>query len=234
MISDRFEDFSQSLRILIEQKMRFQQLFLIDKDEAVGNLELAMKGVLDSFHSFYDAVRQIDTIDFDFYSHPLCCAVLAIRNAKHHNKANGIRSAHKIAQGNGRQDFLVVDFPAGQGEIGGSFIDHYVSWGDFDMFLSLPPTESRLREGTKDLVKSRIHASLFEEFAESNNVPIRSVFVNIVPIVIGAGSEFMPQLSNYIEPVTTEAKHFAWHFMNIEQADFQNPEFTELGSPLFG
>lgn len=48
MISDRFEDFTQSLRMFIEQKFRFQELFLNDADEAIGNIELACKSMLDT------------------------------------------------------------------------------------------------------------------------------------------------------------------------------------------
>ena len=124
MISDRFEDFAQSLRVFIEQKYRYRELFLIDADEAVGNVELACKSMLDTFASLYDAARAEDQINFDFYGNPLCCAVLAYRNAKHHNKANGIRSAHKHARQNERTDYLCVDFPAGEGEEGGLSLIH--------------------------------------------------------------------------------------------------------------
>lgn len=62
MISDRFEYFAQSLRIFIEQKYRYRELFLIDADEAVGNIELACKSMLDTFASLYDASRAEDQV----------------------------------------------------------------------------------------------------------------------------------------------------------------------------
>lgn len=234
MISDRFEDFAQSLRVFIEQKYRYKDLFLIDADEAVGNIELAFKGILDTFASLYDAARADGQVNFDFYANPLCCAVLAHRNAKHHNKANGIRSAHKHAQQNGRQDYLLVDFPAGEGEEGGAFIDHYVSWSDFCLLLDMPSRDSRLRAGSRELIRNRIHADEFEGFAAQNDAPASTVFINMIPIIIGAGSEFIGALRPHIHARTTEAESFVFNFENVAQADFSKPEYCELPSSIFG
>lgn len=234
MISDRFEDFAQSLRVFIEQKFRYRELFLIDANEAIGNVELACKGMLDTFASLYDAARAEGEVNFDFYGNPLCCAVLAYRNAKHHNKAYGIRSAHKHAQQHGRQDYLLVDFPAGEDEEGGGFIDHYASWSDFCLLLDMPSRESRLRAGSRELIRRRISADKFELFAAQSNAPASTLFVNMIPIIIGAGSEFIGALAPYIRPATTEAKHFVFHFEHVSQADFENPEYTELPSTIFG
>jgi len=234
MISDRFEDFAQSLRVFIEQKIRYQELFMIDADEAVGNVELACKSVLDTFASLYDAARAEPQIDFDFYGSPLCCAVLAYRNAKHHNKANGIRSAHKHARQNERQDYLCVGFPAGEGEEGGSFIDHYASWSDFSMLLDMPAKESRLRAGSRELIRDRIHAAKFENFAIQNEAPLSTVFINMIPIIIGAGSEFIGSLRPYIDQRSIETESAVLNFENVSQADFGNPEYIELPSTLFG
>lgn len=234
MISDRFEDFAQSLRVFIEQKIRFQELFLIDADEAIGNIELACKGMLDTFSSLYDASRAQDDVNFDFYGSPLCCAVLAYRNAKHHNNANGVRSAHKHARQNGRQDYLLVDFPAGDGEEGGGFIDHYASWADFRSLLDMPSRASRLRDGSRELIRNRISADVFENFAAREGVEHERLFINMIPIIIGSGSEFIAELGPHINATTTEARHFVFHFENVEQANFAEPQYTELTSAIFG
>ena len=234
MISDRFEDFAQSLRVFAEQKFKFQQLFLIDAGEAIGNVELACKGMLDAFASLYDVVRTTSEVDFDFYASPLCCCTLAYRNAKHHNQAQGIRSVHRYAQQNGREDYLLVDFPAGEGEEGGGFIDHYASWGDFCALLDMPPQKSRLRANARELIRARVSADKFEHFAAQDEVPVTRIFVNMIPIIIGAGSEFLPRLKAHIRPLSVEAKHFVFHFEEVEQANFAKPEYTELTSAVFG
>lgn len=234
MISDRFEDFAQSLRVFIEQKYRFRELFLIDAGEAIGNVELACKSMLDTFSSLYDASRETPGVDFDFYANPLCCCVLAYRNAKHHNNAHGIRSVHRYAQRNEPEDLLLVDFPAGAGEEGGGFIDHYASWGDFSALLDMPRDQSRLRTNARELIRGRIFAGEFERFAEQDAVPRHRIFINTIPVIIGAGTEFIPQLKPHIQPHSTEAEHFLWHFENVEQADFSRPEYLELSSKVFG
>ena len=233
MISDRFDDFSQSLRVFIEQKIKLQGLLLVDADEAVGNIELACKSMLDTFASLYDAARSSPKVDFDFYASPLCCCVLAYRNAKHHNNACGIRSVYRYAQQNEREDYLLVDFPAGDGEEGGGFIDHYVSWGDFCALLDMPRSQNRLRSNSRQLIRSRIGADEFERFAKEDNVPVDRVFINIIPIIIGAGTEFMPHLKSQVSPQSVEAKHFVFHFEEVEQANFSEPEYMELTSAVF-
>ncbi|WP_310622402.1 hypothetical protein [Flexibacterium corallicola] len=234
MISERFEDFAQSLRVFIEQKYKYQDLFLVDANEAIGNVELACKGILDTFASLYDATRSIPRIKFDFYSSPLCSCVLAYRNAKHHNKAHGIRSVHRHAQQNERRDYLLVNYPAGKGEEGGGFIEHYVSWGDFRELFEMPRQENRLRADAGDLIRGKLSAEEFELFAERGRVSINRIFINMIPVIIGAGSEFVPHLQSYIQPQSTEAEHFLLHFQHVEQANFQKPEYIELSSAIFG
>ena len=144
MISERFEDFAQSLRVFGEQKLRFERLFLIDAMEAVGNVEHAMKGQLDAFHSLYDAAAVNPDVDFNFYANPLCCFVLQYRNAKHHNHAHGIRSVYRYARDNGEEEpYLLVSYPAGPGEEGGDFIDHHISWSNFHDFWTVLLTATR-------------------------------------------------------------------------------------------
>lgn len=56
----------------------------------------------------------------------------------------------------------------------------------------------------------------------------------MIPIIIGAGSEFLPHLKAHIRPLSIEAKHFVLHFEEVEQADFANPQYLELTSSVFG
>lgn len=232
MISDRFEDFSQSLRVFIEQKLRFSHLFPIDAAEAVGNVEHAMKGKLDAFHSLYDAARAHPEVSFDFYANPLCCFVLHYRNAKHHNHAHGVRSAHRYARANGDSEpYLLVDYPAGQEEEGGGFIDHYVSWADFCTYLQTLPTHRR--QHAEDLIRPYISAGDFEKFAHESGYSKSQIFVNVVPIIIGAGSECIGKIKSNITTDSVEAQHFLWHFQSVGMADFKNPNYQELQSDFF-
>ena len=234
MISDRFEDFVQSLRVFGERKMGFMKLFVVDAAEAVGNLEHSCAGMLNSFHSLYDAASAHPSVDFDFYGNPLCCFVLCYRNAKHHNQAHGIRSVYRYAQSNpGRESYMLVDFPAAPEEEGGSFVDHFVSWGDFTSLLDLPRDQSRIRNGTSELLRERLGAGRFEAFSEENGISRRRIFINVIPIIMGAGSEVIPHLKKYITVGSVEAEYFVGHFEEVGVADFTDPQYTELESSCF-
>ena len=98
MISIRFEQLAQAFRVFAEQNLRFRQVFLVDAPEAVGNVDHAIDGILNAFHGLYDAVKQEASDAFDFYGDPLCAFVLRLRNARHHNQANGVRSIYQRAR----------------------------------------------------------------------------------------------------------------------------------------
>jgi hypothetical protein len=93
-ISNVFEDLSQSLRVLLEShyKTHVQGLINVDRAEAVGNVEVALTSVLNSFHSLSDATKKEKSLDINWYGTPELAFVLAIRNARHHNLSNKIRT----------------------------------------------------------------------------------------------------------------------------------------------
>ncbi len=60
LIEHSFEELAQSLRVLLEANWRVNQrgLMLVDRAEAVGNIETAVTSVLNAFHSLYDAIKK--------------------------------------------------------------------------------------------------------------------------------------------------------------------------------
>ncbi|KQB95087.1 hypothetical protein AL073_18200 [Loktanella sp. 1ANDIMAR09] len=75
---------------------------------------------------------------------------------------------------------------------------------------------------------------MFEAFAAQNNAPLSTVYINMIPIIIGTGSEFIGALRPHINAVTTESEAFVSNFENVAQANFSAPEYAELSSSLFG
>ena len=71
LIEHAFEELAQSLRILLEADWRANQggLLMVDRAEAVGNIETALTSVLNALHSLYDAVeKQLGTSPVDWYN----------------------------------------------------------------------------------------------------------------------------------------------------------------------
>jgi len=220
MISESFEDLSQSLRIFLESYWKLGQLLHVDRAEAVGNMEGAFKDVLNSFHSLYDSMQKSPGVSLDWYAAPPLAFVLAIRNAKHHNLSNKIRNIfnyHVFTHQNpsDQSEYLLVDFPAPPEEEGGDCFDFYISWNDIDALLRLPRNTSRLRAGTRELVRNYLHADDFENVAQGEGIPKDRIFINSVPIVLNAGIALSPHLKGGVSAVSTEGKHFAWHFGNV-------------------
>lgn len=51
---------SNTMRMYGEAKFKFEQLILVDKEEAINNLDRAFEAKLEAFHSLYD----VTTSDF--------------------------------------------------------------------------------------------------------------------------------------------------------------------------
>jgi hypothetical protein len=231
MISDRFETLAQAFRVFFEQDLRFRHLFLIDAPEAVGNIDHAIDGILNAFHGLYDTTKVEASDAFDFYGDPLCAFVLRLRNARHHNQANGVRSIYRHARVEDRPvDYLLVSFAAGQGEEGGSFAEHYISWSDILTILALQPEKyaASIAAG-----RDAIGAEKFETWCAANGYSDPQIFINLIPVLSAAGSAFSGSLAKYIRPQSVEAEAFLNIFQNVEPADFSQQDYVELTSAAF-
>ncbi len=119
LIEHAFEELCQSLRILLEADFRANRggLLLVDRAEAVGNIETALTSVLNAFHSLNDAIKkQLGSNPINWYETGPLAVVLAIRNARHHNKANRIRSLYTYHTQEAEriqhmEQFVLVDYP---------------------------------------------------------------------------------------------------------------------------
>ncbi|WP_025998430.1 hypothetical protein [Xanthomonas phaseoli] len=70
-LTDAFDDFSHALRALQEADYRANSgLLVVDRAEAVGNIENAWSSVLSAFHSLYDAMEKDPKSILDWYGHP--------------------------------------------------------------------------------------------------------------------------------------------------------------------
>lgn len=231
MISGRFESLAQAFRLFGEQSFRFRSLFLIDAPEAVGNLDHAIDGILNAFHGLYDAVGIEASDAFSFYDDPLCAFVLRLRNARHHNQANGVRSIYRRARAEASPiDYILINFSAGQGEEDGSFIEHYIAWADVRMALALQPAKfaSSVAAG-----REAIKADLFESWCGEHGYSERQMFVNLIPMLAAAGSACTAPLMRFIQPQSSEAEAFLNLFSTVEPADFSQQEYIELTSAAF-
>lgn len=229
VISARFESLSQAFRVLTEQQFRFRPLFLIDAPEAVGNLDHAIDGILNAFHGLHDAVKLEANNAFNFYGDPMCAFVLRLRNARHHNQANGVRSIYRCARNEDtRVDYLLVDFAAG--EEGGSYGEYHVAWSDILTVLALEPERYAASVAAG---RDAIGAEKFENWCAAHGYSPHQIFINLVPVLAAAGSACTGSLVRYIRPQSVEAEAFLNIFQNVRPANFNRQDYVELTSAVF-
>lgn len=220
------------MRVLVESRFRSNQLFTIDFSEAVGNIENGYTGVLNAFHSLYDAMQK-DGIGsrVDWYGTPELCIILALRNARHHNLCSKVRTIFRyhldcVNPPTQRRRYLMIDFEAG--EEGASTFDVPLSIGDLQALLSLPPSTSRLRAGTSRILNNYINMATIDTRATLVGLSSNDCFFNVVPLIVNAGIALHPHISDFIEHKSIESKHFDFHFREVDPAIPTRHKFQEL------
>lgn len=225
-IGNAFEELSQSLRVLLEANYHAKELIFVDRAEAIGNIETALTNVLNSFHSLYDATnKQLQEKPIDWYKTGSLSFILAIRNARHHNHANRIRTlyTYHLQESENFQtmeQYILIDFPSFEEEA--DTFDVYISWEDIGELISMPKNISKMTVDTCSEIMDYLNSKKFSEYAEMYNLQEGKVFLNIVPLIVNAAIEIVPLIKNYCNSNTTESNTFKELFSNIKPADTIN------------
>jgi hypothetical protein len=230
VVDHAFDDLAHSLRVLLEANYRADGggLLQVDRAEAVGNIETALAGVLNAFHSLYDAIGiQLTRRPIDWYENGPLATMLALRNARHHNKANKILTlynfhARESADPGRMANYVLIDFPAT--EEGGDTFDVFLSWVYFKQFLSMPKKENRLSADTCGLIKEYLGSSKFHSCARHYELTEKSVFFNVVPLIVNVAATITPLINKNITPLSTEGETFLRLFVDLGHADTSHPE----------
>jgi hypothetical protein len=229
MTSQAFEDLAQALRVLLEARYRSNDLFSVDFAEAVGNIENGITGVLNSFHSLYDAMQK-DGIGsrVDWYGSAELCLVLALRNARHHNVCSKVRTIFRyhldtVDPPTDRKRYLMIDFEPGEEDA--STFDVPLSIGDLQQLLALPSNVSRLRSGTSNLINEYINMPAINAKAASLHLSPADCFFNVIPLIVNAGIALHPHIHDRIEDKSSESKHFDFHFREVLPAKTRSHTF---------
>ena len=225
VIVHAFEELAQSLRVLLEADFKANRggLLLVDRAEAVGNIENALSSVLNAFHSLYDAIeKQLGTNPINWYESGPLAIVLAIRNARHHNKANRIRTLYTYHTQEAEyiqhmEQYVLVDFVTP--DEGADTFDVYMSWFDFKFLLDMPSGESRVRQPTSTAIREYLDTDKFAEYSNYYDLEESRVFFNIVPLFVNAAATIVPLIKQYCGAGSTESKFFVDHFSTVVHAD---------------
>lgn len=232
LVAQAFEDLAHALRVLLEARIGANRLFRVDYAEAVGNIEAGLSRVLDSYHSLYDAMdKEGIRARVDWYATPELCAILALRNARHHNLCSKVRTIFRyhdntIVPPTTKRKYLIVSYPPGDEDA--TSIDLPLSLGDLTSLLALPLDQSRLRKSTRELLGGYMSLSMIVEEARRKGFEVTDVFFDVVSLIVNAGIALHPHIADRILHLSTESKHFDIHFKIVSPAQMREPEYASV------
>ena len=205
LLTNSFEELCQALRVLLEADYRAnrENLLQVDRAEAVGNIETGLSAVLNAFHSLNDAMQKNGSSGLDWYACAELAIILAIRNARHHNHANRIRTQYtyhvqEAPKPTKMVSYVLVDFPSPDPTA--DTFDLYLSWADLMMLLALPQKQTRLREQTKTFIIEYLGSDKFASYAEHFDVPEAHVFFNVTPLFVNAAAKVVSAIAQDVRP----------------------------------
>ena len=170
------------------------------------------------FHSLYDAdVKGKTPTGLDWYATPELACVIALRNARHHNESNKIRSLftyHARTQSSPSltHEYLLLDFK--DTEIGAQHIEYFFSWEDFHSFLQ--SSTNRLRKSAISHINSYLATDQYSKHCTENELNDSDLFINGIPIVLNAGIAVLPHIKDSVNhDLSTESQFFSDHFQSL-------------------
>lgn len=81
-IERAWENLSNTMRVYVENRLRFEALRRVDPEEAINNVDRAFESKLETFHTLYDVTK--DLPGFDYFGHGDTSLIIVLRNAAHH------------------------------------------------------------------------------------------------------------------------------------------------------
>ena len=227
---------SNSMRIYSEVCAGFERLKLIDREEAIDNLDRAFEAKLEAFHSLYDVSKS----EFEYFNNADTALLILLRNAIHHRDHTLFHSwNYEMFHNNGLEKYHGAAFLMASHVVNkGSFTSRYFYKLD-DVFDRIddsrgsPYLENKMGEKNRkkllqQVIKNLNFCSITSQ-ATDEHYPSKQVYINIVPIFISAMSKVFccfkdkgGDFSRYDSDV------YVKHFTNLMVTDFKDIDFKQV------
>lgn len=225
IVENAISALANTMRICGEAHMRFGDLFKIDPEEAIDNIDRSFEMMLESFHTLYDVSKYL----FPYFEHGDTALVIAVRNAIHHRDHPLFRSLRRrlhLDRGGVERwlgaSFLLASHPTRHGAL--IRMSHHVRLDDLDARLDpsrASPYLDTFVNVTKAadrfvLIESQLGLPAIREFRSRHRYPDDQTYLDLGPIfvsaicrvfkaMIAAGINFRDfDASTYVGPFTTE------------------------------
>jgi hypothetical protein len=227
---------SNSIRMYSEVCAGFDRLKLIDREEAIDNLDRAFEAKLEAFHSLYDVSKS----EFEYFNNADTSLLILLRNAIHHRDHTLFHSwNYEMFHNNGLEKNHGAAFLMASHKVNdGAYTSRYFYKLD-DIFDRIedsrksPYLESKM--GPKNRKKlllqitNELNFSLITSQATSERYPSNQVYINVVPIFISAMSKvFCCFKDKGVDFSRFDSDVYVEHFTKIMDIDFKGIDFQQV------
>lgn len=224
-----FDKLAHALRQFMERVFESKELLEIDEDESIGNMESSFEAVLNSFHSLKD-ISEKKGIQFDWYNQVQPFLLITIRNARHHNISNNIRSIfNKVKYSKQIESIICVNFEAV--EEGANCFEYYISWYDLISLFDLSPKVSKIKnpQQKKLLIIDYLDGERLNSYSKLYKTNAENIFINVVPLIINSMTSLFPVFNRYIDNyLSVESEAFFEHFSISQGFDLHKHKIQKI------
>lgn len=179
-----WEGLSNSMRLYVESRMRFKEIFAVDREEAIKNQDLAIEAKLEKFHTLYDVTKNLP--GFNYFEHGDTSLLIVLRNAIHHHENHELfRSWNARIFLDGRIDrlagaeFLLGSTTPAEDDI---IVRFYYLLNDFYTRLKALKNSEKQR----NLWDSELQFALVAREGSEGRYPEDQVYVDVMPAFMSA------------------------------------------------
>jgi hypothetical protein len=227
---------SNSMRIYSEICVGFDRLKLIDREEAIDNLDRAFEAKLEAFHSLYDVSKS----EFEYFNNAETALLILLRNAIHHRDHTLFHSwNYEMFHNNGLEKNHGAAFLMASHKVNdGAYTSRYFYKLD-DIFDRIDDSKKspylEKKMGTKNREKlllqitKELNFSSIASQAKSERYPSCQVYINIVPIFIAAMSKvFCCFKDKGVDFSRFDSDVYVKHFTKVMDIDFKDIDFQQV------
>jgi hypothetical protein len=224
---------ANTMRLYVEAHIRFAELFKVDREEAINNLDRAFEAKLEVFHTLYDVSREL----FRYFDHGDTTLLIAVRNAIHHRDHPLFRSLYSrlflddAARWVGAS-FLLASYPTRHGAP--IRISHYVKLEDvgarLDPGVGSPHLEAMNSERAKRrfaLIESQLALGKIRLQGSNQRFPEDQIYLDLMPVFTSAVCRvFKVMKSAGVAFKGFDAETYMGPFTSEIDVDLDHPSFT--------
>lgn len=234
-----FDKLSNSMRMYSNICAGFDRLKLVDREEAIDNLDRAFESKLEAFHSLYDVSKS----EFDYFNNADTSLLIMIRNAIHHRDHTLFHSwnyemfHNNGLEKNGGAAFLMASHIVNDGLYTSRYFYKLDDILDrIDDSRGSPYLENKMGENNRKKLSKKLSGELYFNSvvsqAKSERYPGRQVYINIIPIFISAMSKvFCHFRDKGVDFSRFDSEVYVNHFSKISGMDFKNIDFKQIRLP---